>query len=392
MKKLFPILFILPLLFSTQSTLASGIEFFHGSWEEALEVAAAEEKLIFVDAYTTWCGPCKRMAANVFTQEEVGNYFNDNFVNLKIDMEKPDGIEFRKKYPVSAFPTFYFIDEKGETVHRAKGAQPADNFINLAKMVVGKVDRSLDFEKAYEAGDRDPEMILKYVKALIKSGKPSGKIANDYLNSQEDLNTDFNRQFLLAATVEADSRIFDKMVEQRAAIEAISSKTAVDDAIKKACENTVKKAIEFNSTDLLDESKSKMKKLLPTQAAGFAYQADMQFYKSQGNAAKYLKTCSSYVKKKVKNNAAALHEVALDIQGGFEKDDKAMAVAEKYAKQAAENGGLASYYTTYASILYTNKKKGEALTMAKKARDMAKEKSRDHTEAIKLIRMIERES
>lgn len=391
MKKLFTILLILPLLFSAQNTFASGIEFFHGTWEEALEVAAAEEKLIFVDAYTTWCGPCKRMAANVFTQEQVGAYFNENFVNLKIDMEKPDGIQFRQKYPVSAFPTFYFIDEKGKTVHRAKGAQPADNFINLAKMVVGKVDRSLDFEKAYETGDRDPEMMYKYVKALVKSGKPSGKIANEYLNSQQDLTTEFNRQFLLAATVEADSRIFDKMIAQRAAIEAISSKAAVDDAIKKACEQTAKKAIEFNSADLHAESKSKMKKYLPEQASGFAYEADMQFYKSQGNSAKYLKTCSSYVKKKVKNNAAALHDVALDIQGGFEKDGKAMSVAEKYAKQAAENGGLSSYYTTYANILYVNKKKSEALTMAKKARDMAEGKPREQSEAIKLIRKIERE-
>ena len=67
---------------------AQGIEFFKGTWEEALAEASAKEKLIFVDAYAVWCGPCKRMAKNVFTQDKVGEFFNKNFVNMKIDMEK----------------------------------------------------------------------------------------------------------------------------------------------------------------------------------------------------------------------------------------------------------------------------------------------------------------
>lgn len=63
---------------------AQGIDFFHGSWAAAQEKAKAEQKLIFVDAFASWCGPCKRMAAQVFPDPQVGDYFNANFVNLKL--------------------------------------------------------------------------------------------------------------------------------------------------------------------------------------------------------------------------------------------------------------------------------------------------------------------
>jgi len=391
MRSLLFTLLILPLVFSNQTTYASGIDFFHGSFQEALELAKAEDKVIFVDAYTTWCGPCKRMSANVFPQKEVGDYFNENFVSMKIDMEKPAGLEFRKKYPVSAFPTLYFIGGDGKTVHMTKGAHPVDKFIKLGKMVMSKVDYSADFAFEYNAGNREPELMYKYVKALVKSGKPSGKVANEYINSQKDLTTDFNRRFLLAATVEADTRIFEKMVEQRSAISALESAGAVDAVIEKACLKTVRKAIEYQSKDLLEESKAKMKQYLPAKSTAFANHADMTYYKAQGDVDKYLKVCGKHVKKNVKNNASELHDIALDIKDSFDKKPKALAAAEKYAKQAAEYGGLSKYYLTYAQILLENKNKSEALAMAKKALDLAEGKKREQSEAIKLIRIIERE-
>ena len=74
-----------------------GIKFFEGTWEEALTLAKKEHKIIFVDAYTTWCGPCKQMAKDVFTQKEVGDFYNKSFINVKLDMEKGEGIGFSQK-------------------------------------------------------------------------------------------------------------------------------------------------------------------------------------------------------------------------------------------------------------------------------------------------------
>ena len=81
------ILVMLMVLFVSQG-FSQGIEFFHGSWEEALEEAKKQEKVIFIDAFATWCGPCKRMAREVFPNEKVGEFYNRHFINMKLDMEK----------------------------------------------------------------------------------------------------------------------------------------------------------------------------------------------------------------------------------------------------------------------------------------------------------------
>jgi thioredoxin-related protein len=195
-----------------------GIIFFEGSWEDALAKAQKEHKIIFVDAYTTWCGPCKRMSAEVFTDAAVGEYFNKNFVNLKIDMEKSEGIKFGQKYEVSSYPTLLFIDAEGKEVNVAKGSRPADQFLALAKATLNGLDNSADYAEKYEAGERSPEFLRAYAYQLQMADKPTLKIANDYLRTQKDLTTVSNLEFLLDFCTESDSRIFDLLCQHQAAV------------------------------------------------------------------------------------------------------------------------------------------------------------------------------
>jgi thiol:disulfide interchange protein len=115
------------------ATKAQGMEFFQGTFNEALAKASKEKKMVFMDAYTTWCGPCKWMAANTFTDASVGTYFNANFINVKMDMEKGEGPMLARKYAVMAYPTLLFISPSGEVIHKELGAKPADTFIEAGK-------------------------------------------------------------------------------------------------------------------------------------------------------------------------------------------------------------------------------------------------------------------
>ncbi len=115
------------------SIYSKGIVFENGNFEEALIKAKAENKIVFVDCYTSWCGPCKMMAKTVFTQEEVGEFFNANFVSLKIDMEKGEGPEFATKYGVQVYPTFLFIDSTGKLIQSSKGGMVTNKFIAEAE-------------------------------------------------------------------------------------------------------------------------------------------------------------------------------------------------------------------------------------------------------------------
>lgn len=93
-----------------------GVHFEKSTFETALTKAKETDKLLFVDVYTSWCGPCKRMARETFTQNIVGKYFNEHFINYQQDGEKGNGPEIMKKYNIHAVPTFLFLDGNGNRI------------------------------------------------------------------------------------------------------------------------------------------------------------------------------------------------------------------------------------------------------------------------------------
>jgi thiol:disulfide interchange protein len=124
-------------------TEEKGIQFTEAKWAAILKKAKAENKLIFFDAYTTWCGPCKMMQKNVFTRDDVAAVYNKNFINVKFDMESGEGLTLANKYPLEAYPTLFFIDGKGKVVKQVIGYQTPEKLIDLAKSVQKKAPKAI---------------------------------------------------------------------------------------------------------------------------------------------------------------------------------------------------------------------------------------------------------
>lgn len=117
-----------------------GIKFEKGTFSEILAKAKAQKKLVFMDVYASWCGPCKRMASEVFTQKKVGDYFNATFVNAKFDAEVGEGRTIATRYGVNAYPTFLLLNGDGKLVGKMVGGSPADEFIRQIKELKAKAD------------------------------------------------------------------------------------------------------------------------------------------------------------------------------------------------------------------------------------------------------------
>lgn len=364
---------------------AEGIRFFEGSWEETLKEAKRLDRIIFVDAYAVWCGPCKKMAAEVFTDGKVGEFYNKNFVNLKLDAEKGDGLKFQEKYPISAFPTLFFIDHNGEVVQQVRGAQSIEGFLELGKKALGKLDRSSQFAEAYENGNREPELILNYIRALNKAGKPSLKIANDYLRTQKDLSTSFNLSFILEAAVESDSRIFDLLIQYRKAIEAAENPQVVSERIQQAIEASAQKAVTFRDRALLEEAFAKMKKYCPEKAPSFVLTQELEYWSALGDADKYLAACQAYAKKEISKDSKALSGLSSAVIAQFGHLPKAVAAAEEFARSAAEISKDYKMHLKYAALLDRNGKREKALEVAQKALELAEP---DGPQAIRSVEMF----
>lgn len=113
----------------------TGIQFENIDINEAFSKARAENKPLFIDVYATWCGPCKRMKKFTFPDEELGEYFNDNFINISIDGESPLGRQLYRNYPFNAFPTTMFIAPDGSVLDKDEGFSFAFSLLKKGKKI-----------------------------------------------------------------------------------------------------------------------------------------------------------------------------------------------------------------------------------------------------------------
>lgn len=145
-------------------------DFLELSLEEACKKAKTENKPVFLDCYTSWCGPCKMMANDVFTLQEAGDYFNKNFVCVKIDMEKGEGPVIGKQYGVDAYPTFLIINSDGKLMHKLVGAMSLKELIENVECGL-KASSIAEYETLYQSGKLDKMGQMAYWKLLSISGE-----------------------------------------------------------------------------------------------------------------------------------------------------------------------------------------------------------------------------
>jgi len=124
---------------STENKKAeTGIQFIEENWAKAVAEAKKQKKLIFIDAYTSWCGPCKMLKQNTFTDKAAGDFFNKHFINIALDMEKGDGIAFAQKYQIAAYPTLLIMDADQKSVSVSEGYVNPAQLIEFGKYVINK--------------------------------------------------------------------------------------------------------------------------------------------------------------------------------------------------------------------------------------------------------------
>lgn len=200
MKKLGLILSITMLLLSVNHSFADGeIKFIKNDYDKALKQAKAENKIIFVDVYATWCGPCKMLNQNTFTDDSLSQFFNQNFINLKIDGDTEEGIAFMEKYPVEAYPSLYFISAEEKSIKLLTGYMEADELlkeaeyifhpekspynVSLKKIESGKYNHHDLFHVIYEFVDKEEKhpKYDQYLDEYLSTFKPEDIIENDSL-------------------------------------------------------------------------------------------------------------------------------------------------------------------------------------------------------------------
>ena len=114
------------------------IHFIEDAWSEALKQAAAQNKYIFVDAYASWCGPCKMLKNTTFKDAKVATFYNKNFVNISIDMEKGVGPKLAAEWQMQAYPTLIIFNPQGKPVLGTLGYIKATDLLKFGQDALAK--------------------------------------------------------------------------------------------------------------------------------------------------------------------------------------------------------------------------------------------------------------
>lgn len=249
MKKLLLLIIFTPLSITAQN---KSIQFEKAlSWEQVKQKAKNENKYIFLDYYATWCGPCKKMDKEVYTNDTVANYFNQNFISVKIQMDETENDtkevqRWRKdaeamardnQYRIQVYPTYVFLSSEGSIVHKETGFKLPSDFIAVAKIATtpGKVydnpyaayDRLVN---DYNEGKKDYSKMPYMVKTALKLDEIeiAKTVARDYSNyavelKDEELYTKENIEFF-ATVISSKSKFFHLFFPNGSRIDATVNK------------------------------------------------------------------------------------------------------------------------------------------------------------------------
>lgn len=175
---------LLSLMRPAQAQQQSGIRFFDGSWKELLAAAQTRQLPIFVDVYTDWCGPCKRMEKEIFPLPEVGKFYNSNFVCYRLNAEKGEGPGIAKSFGVAAYPTWLYLDSKGVLRSKRTDYMPAKQFIEAAKASLGSDSTSFRLsalDTRFGSGERDRAFLRSYLETRTSLQLDNSKVLDAYV-------------------------------------------------------------------------------------------------------------------------------------------------------------------------------------------------------------------
>ncbi|MDQ0477505.1 thioredoxin family protein [Chryseobacterium sp. MDT2-18] len=184
MKKTLTFFFLLIFLISFSQ---ESINFENTSFKEVLAKAKREKKLVFMDAYASWCGPCKLMEKNIFTLPAVKAYYNANFINARFDMEVGEGRDIALKYQIRSYPSFLFLNGDGDVVMKNYGYMGEEDFIAIAKEANNPLLVNSNPKELFEKGESDPAFLLNMMRQNAQTDyELAKKVSERYFKLKKD--------------------------------------------------------------------------------------------------------------------------------------------------------------------------------------------------------------
>ena len=395
MKKLIILFSIIPSVLSAQE---KGIHFEHGlTWQQVQAKAKVENKYVFMDCFTTWCGPCRFMSASIFPLQDVGDSMNAHFVSVAVQLDTTagdnaevkswyqSGHHIAEQFKVQVYPTYLIFDASGKIVHRFVGSSDAAAFLSRASMALNPQTQYYALLDQYKAGKKDTTFLHSMA---LSAGdaydmNTAGMVANEYLAAQADLYTKNNLEFIGRFTHSSKDRGFEMMLNHEDKVDAIMGKGTSGNTVRGIILQEDVYPVIFgkkgpSQQDLPDWAaiQSALQIKYPVKVNEIMSYSKVVFYERKGDWNNFAPAVVSYMKSYGNNvSDGQLNEFAWSV---FQNCGDMTCVAEalEWSKRSFEKEQNPAFMDTYANILYKMGKKDEAIQWEGKALNLSPENDR----------------
>mgnify|MGYP003603920894 FL=1 len=389
MKKLF---FLVLITFSMTVFAQQSINFQNTSFKDILAKAKAEKKLVFLDAFASWCGPCKMMEKNIFTLPSVSEYYNANFINARFDMEKGEGQEIAMKYGVRSYPTFLFLNGDGEVVMKNYGYMGEKDFLTIAQETNQPKYRNSSNKELFEKGESNPEFLLNMMSLYAQSDYELAKKASERyfkVKNNQPLTKDELGMLLYFIKSPSDPN-YQIFVAKKQEITTLMSEDIYNQfdtniKITKILENTLdQKTGTINDDEFF---KNAIPLVGKTEAEIALNRMKVIIYPNSGKFAEYEKAALSYYQNAENFETEELLKAAW-IFSEHITTPSSLKKAEEWAEKSVMKSETAENTFILAKIYSKTGKKDQAKTYAEISKNLAKAQGKDDKLATQLLESL----
>lgn len=382
-------------LFSTLAVFAQeAIQFQELPFKELVAKAKKDNKIVFIDAYASWCGPCKMMERNVFTKKSVGDYYNSNFVNARFDMEKGEGREIAAKYGVRSYPTYLFLNGDGELVSQNFGYMEESMFLTMAQDINSPNNKKGSLKERFAKGEKDLEFLINIMKLNSSSDFDFAKKASERYFENKKKTEEFTKDdvgllfFFLKSTEDKNYKVFTERKAEIIKFLPEETYKEFDNQMKLA--KVVEQSVDTQNKTINSEYFMKTAEPLVGKhdAEVKLNQTKLSYYEQNANFPEYEKAALAYYR----NTEAFEPNELLKAAWIFSEHIKTQASLKKAAEWAEKSvmRGETSENTYILAKLYSlTGKKDMAKTYAEMSRNLAAQNQKDSSLAEKLLQEIQ---
>ena len=381
------------------------------SYSKVFELAKKEKKAVLLYFHFDGCGACVNMEKTAFVDKKVAAFYNSNFICLEVNTRKGEGIEINKIYNVQLHPTYLFLDENGNTLHKIVGVFSPDEFVLQAQNALNPTKTLTYFKQQYKEGKRDAEFLFEFCYRLRDANELDSLVINEYLNTQttNDLYKEKNIKFIYECAIHKgqvcisfQSRAYKFMLDNKVHFTPYFDLEQVNTRLMFVVQNEVYSAIErkdtvafWNAIEVLKEydtgKEYNFKEIdsritMWTTSKTLVLSAEISFYEKIGDSGKYNEVLKQYLEK-IWDDYNALNTFAWSNYLKYNDKGK-LKKSVDCVKRSIELNSNYENNDTYACLLYKLGEYEKALTQADKAIELAKQKSLDYKETTDLIEKI----